>query len=59
MMDKKAIGKAIKHTQSVLNALNPGKRNQMRRISDEVELSQYIQELEEKIKETHKSSTAN
>ncbi len=49
IMDKKGIGKAIKHTQSALNALNPGERCQMLIISDEVDISQYIRELEEKI----------
>lgn len=49
MLGTKEISKAIKHTQAALNALNPGERCQMLITSDEVDISQYINELEEKM----------
>lgn len=52
MMGEKEIRKAIKNTQSALNALNPGERCQMLITSDEVDISQYIQELEDKQEDT-------
>ena len=52
IIDKKGIGKAIKHTQSALNALNPGERCQMLIISDEVDISQYVRIQKKKYKKT-------
>ncbi|WP_173918987.1 VirB4 family type IV secretion system protein [Halobacillus sp. Marseille-Q1614] len=59
MMGEKEIRKAIKHTQSALNALNPGERCQMLITSDEVDISQYIQELEKKQDNGNKTAIAD
>jgi len=58
-MDEKQIVKAIKNTRAALNALNPGERCQMLVTSDEVDISQYLNELTEKQSNVSKSVIAD
>ena len=56
MMDTKGIQKAIQQTRSALNSLDSSERCQILITSDEVDISQYINELDEKIQENEDSA---